>query len=49
MPDQQPPLPNNRLTQEQNAARRSRALGLGVALALFALILYLATLARLIG
>jgi len=37
------------LTDKQKTAMNSRAVGLGVALALFALILYLATFARLAG
>jgi len=37
------------LTDEQKSAMANRAVGLGVALTLFALILYLATFARLMG
>jgi len=40
-------LNGTKLTDEQKAAVTSRAFALGVALALFTLVIYLATLARL--
>jgi len=49
MTDQKSAAEGAHLTVEQQQARRSRACAMGIALSLFALMIYLATLARLAG